>query len=55
MIHLAAVSKRLPDSPLAVTEPPLEAMLLTDYGWVAAVEGEPFVGVLTPDAERTSA
>jgi osmoprotectant transport system ATP-binding protein len=28
----------------------LAAMLLTDYGWVAVVEGERFVGVLTPDA-----
>jgi len=26
------------------------AMLLTDYGWVAVVEGERFLGVLTPDA-----
>jgi osmoprotectant transport system ATP-binding protein len=25
-------------------------MLLTDYGWVAVVEGERYVGVLTPDA-----
>ena len=28
----------------------LAAMLLTDYGWVAVVDGERFVGVLTPDA-----
>jgi osmoprotectant transport system ATP-binding protein len=28
----------------------LAAMLLTDYGWVAVVEGERFLGVLTPDA-----
>ncbi len=28
----------------------LAAMLLTDYGWVAVVEGERFMGVLTPDA-----
>ena len=28
----------------------LAAMLLTDYGWVAVVEGERFRGVLTPDA-----
>jgi osmoprotectant transport system ATP-binding protein len=28
----------------------LAAMLLTDYGWVAVVEGERYVGVLTPDA-----
>ncbi|HEX6312661.1 MAG TPA: ABC transporter ATP-binding protein, partial [Acidimicrobiia bacterium] len=28
----------------------LAAMLLTDYGWVAVVDGEDFVGVLTPDA-----
>jgi osmoprotectant transport system ATP-binding protein len=28
----------------------LAAMLLTDYGWVAVVEGERFTGVLTPDA-----
>jgi osmoprotectant transport system ATP-binding protein len=28
----------------------LAAMLLTDYGWVAVVDGEHFVGVLTPDA-----
>jgi osmoprotectant transport system ATP-binding protein len=28
----------------------LAAMLLTDYGWVAVVSGERFVGVLTPDA-----
>jgi osmoprotectant transport system ATP-binding protein len=28
----------------------LAAMLLTDYGWVAVVNGDEFVGVLTPDA-----
>jgi osmoprotectant transport system ATP-binding protein len=28
----------------------LAAMLLTDYGWVAVVDGERFQGVLTPDA-----
>ncbi len=28
----------------------LAAMLLTDYGWVAVVDGDDFVGVLTPDA-----
>jgi osmoprotectant transport system ATP-binding protein len=28
----------------------LSAMLLTDYGWAAVVDGERFVGVLTPDA-----
>ena len=28
----------------------LAAMLLTDYGWVAVVDGERFLGVLTPDA-----
>ncbi len=28
----------------------LAAMLLTDYGWVAVVDGDHFVGVLTPDA-----
>jgi osmoprotectant transport system ATP-binding protein len=28
----------------------LAAMLLTDYGWVAVVDGDRFVGVLTPDA-----
>jgi osmoprotectant transport system ATP-binding protein len=28
----------------------LAAMLLTDYGWVAVVDGERFVGVLTPEA-----
>jgi osmoprotectant transport system ATP-binding protein len=28
----------------------LAAMLLTDYGWVAVVHGDEFVGVLTPDA-----
>jgi osmoprotectant transport system ATP-binding protein len=28
----------------------LAAMLLTDYGWVAVVDGERFMGVLTPDA-----
>jgi osmoprotectant transport system ATP-binding protein len=28
----------------------LAAMLLTDYGWVAVVDGDDFAGVLTPDA-----
>jgi osmoprotectant transport system ATP-binding protein len=28
----------------------LAAMLLTDYGWVAVVDGDTFAGVLTPDA-----
>jgi osmoprotectant transport system ATP-binding protein len=28
----------------------LAAMLLTDYGWVAVVDDDDFVGVLTPDA-----
>ena len=28
----------------------LAAMLLTDYGWVAVVDGDTFVGILTPDA-----
>ena len=28
----------------------LAAMLLTDYGWVAVIDGERFLGVLTPDA-----
>jgi osmoprotectant transport system ATP-binding protein len=28
----------------------LAAMLLTDYGWVAVLDGDDFVGVLTPDA-----
>jgi len=28
----------------------LASMLLTDYGWVAVVDGDDFVGVLTPDA-----
>jgi osmoprotectant transport system ATP-binding protein len=28
----------------------LAAMLLTDYGWVAVVDGDRYVGVLTPDA-----
>lgn len=28
----------------------LAAMLLTDYGWVAVVDGDRFIGVLTPDA-----
>jgi osmoprotectant transport system ATP-binding protein len=28
----------------------LAAMLLTDYGWVAVVHGDDFLGVLTPDA-----
>lgn len=28
----------------------LASMLLTDYGWVAVVDGDAFVGVLTPDA-----
>ena len=28
----------------------LAAMLLTDYGWVAVVDGDDFLGVLTPDA-----
>jgi osmoprotectant transport system ATP-binding protein len=28
----------------------LAAMLLTDYGWVAVVDGDTFAGILTPDA-----
>ncbi len=28
----------------------LARMLLTDYGWVAVVDGDEFIGVLTPDA-----
>jgi osmoprotectant transport system ATP-binding protein len=28
----------------------LAAMLLTDYGWVAVVDGDTFLGILTPDA-----
>ncbi len=28
----------------------LASMLLTDYGWVAVVDGDSFAGVLTPDA-----
>jgi osmoprotectant transport system ATP-binding protein len=28
----------------------LAAMLLTDYGWVAVVDGDTFMGILTPDA-----